>query len=165
MTRHSSLKQTPNGAACWPSSAELRLRSIGAAVQRATATMKRRYLFAALLTLSMAVDAQPPDFAAVDSKEKLTSLAAEGKLERVHLFPLELGGKDTELNVVYLPIGLLEIKKKIDRTVVKMARDGTVTKLTVDPVYKGKSFVPSRIVIKASHPDKPGGLDTTIEVW
>lgn len=109
--------------------------------------------------------AQTPDFSDVDSKEKILALVAQGKLERVHLFPLQVGGKDIELNVVYLPLGFKDIKAKIDGTIFRMAQDGLVSKLTVEPEYKGKSFVPARLVIKASHPEKSGKLDTTIEVW
>jgi hypothetical protein len=109
--------------------------------------------------------AQTPDFSDVDSKDKVMALAAQGKLERVLLFPLQVGGKDVEMNVVYLPVGFKDVKSRIDGTILRMAQDGLVSKLTVDPEYKGKSFVPSRIIIKASHPEKPGKLDTTIEVW
>lgn len=127
--------------------------------------MKRALsLFLASL-FAVASSAQGPDFRDVDSRQKLMALVEQGKLERVFLFPLEVGGEDVEVNVVYLPIGFREMKKKIDDTLLRMAQDGLISDLKVLPEYKGKSFVPSRIVIKASHPDKPGRLDTTIEVW
>lgn len=124
-----------------------------------------RLSLALLFTFSVNVMAQTPDFSAVDSREKILALAQQGTLERVHLFPLEVGGQDIEANVVYLPVGFKEIKAKIDATIQRMAEEGLISKLTVQPEYKGNSFIPSRIVIKASHPDKPGKLDTTIEVW
>jgi hypothetical protein len=93
------------------------------------------------------------------------ALVKDGKLERVYLFPLDMGGQDIEVNAVYLPIGFNEMKKKVDATVLRMAQDGLISNLKVVPEYKGNSFVPSRLVIKASHPDKPGRLDTTIDVW
>lgn len=114
---------------------------------------------------AMTSTAQGPDFTDVDSKQKLMALVEQGKLERVHLFPLEVGGQDSELNVVYLPIGFRDAKKKVDGTILRMAQDGLISDLKVHPEYKGKSFVPSRIVIKASHPEKPGRFDATIEVW
>jgi len=120
-------------------------------------------LFGSLFAVSST--AQGPDFTDVDSKQKLMFLVEQGKLERVYLFPLELGGQDAEVNAVYLPIGFREMKNKIDGTILRMAQDGLVRDLKVQPEYKGKSFVPSRIIIKASHPEKPGRLDTTIEVW
>ena len=120
-------------------------------------------LFGSLFALTST--AQGPDFTDVDSKQKLMSLVEQGKLERVYLFPLEVGGQETEVNAVYLPIGFREMKRKIDGTILRMAQDGLISDLKVQPEYKGKSFVPSRIVIKASHPEKPGRFDTTMEVW
>lgn len=115
--------------------------------------------------VAMTSTAQGPDFTDVDSKQKLMSLVEQGKLERVYLFPLEVGGQETELNAVYLPIGFRDVKKKIDGTILRLAQDGLISDLKVHPEYKGRSFVPSRIIIKAGHPEKPGRLDTTIEVW
>lgn len=120
-------------------------------------------LFCLLFAMSSAADSL--DFSSVDSKAKVMALAKEGKLEKVHLFPLEVGGQDIEANTVYLPVGFRDIKGKLDGTILRMAQDGLISDLKVTPEYKGNSFVPARIIIKASHPEKPGRLDTTIEVW
>jgi len=76
--------------------------------------MKLRFLapLLALFGASMSAIAQGPDFSGVDSREKVQALFKEGKLEKAYLFPLELGGQDVEANIVYLPIGLGDMKKK-----------------------------------------------------
>jgi hypothetical protein len=131
------------------------------------AFMKLRFLapLLALFGTSMSATAQGPDFSGVDSREKVQALFKEGKLEKAYLFPLELGGQDVEANIVYLPIGLGDMKKKLDGTVKKFADDGLITKLTVEPVYKGKSFIPSKIIMKGSNPDRKGTFEPTLEVW
>lgn len=113
----------------------------------------------------MSASAQGPDFSNVDSREKVQALYKEGKLEKAYLFPLELDGHDAEANIVYLPIGLGQMKKQLDGTVKRFAEEGLITKLTVEPVYKGKSFIPSKIVMKGSNPDRKGTFEPVLEVW
>jgi hypothetical protein len=108
------------------------------------------FLFCLLFAMSSAADS--PDFSSVDSKAKVLALANEGKLEKVHLFPLEVGGQDIEPNIVYLPVGFRDIKRKLDGTILRMAQDGLISDLKVIPEYKGNSFVPARIVIKCRVP-------------
>jgi hypothetical protein len=129
--------------------------------------MKSRFVapILALLGVSMSASAQGPDFSNVDSREKVQALYKEGKLEKAYLFPLELGGHDAEANIVYLPIGLGQMKKQLDGTVKRFAEEGLITKLTVEPVYKGKSFIPSKIVMKGSNPDRKGTFEPVLEVW
>lgn len=129
--------------------------------------MKWRFLakMFALMGISMAAHAQGPDFSDVDSREKAQELAKQGKLEKAFLFPIELGGHDVETNVVYLPIGVGAMKKQLDGTILKLAQDGVISKLTVEPVYKGNSFIPAKIVMKGSHPDRPGRFEPVLEVW
>jgi len=106
-----------------------------------------------------------PDFSAVDSLEKAQALASEGKLERLYLFPLEFGGKDIPQNVLYVPIGFAAMKQRIDSMVRDLVNQGQVSSYAAHPEYKGKSFVPSKIKIVASHPEKGGGLNPVIEIW
>lgn len=126
----------------------------------------RNALFAITFTLiTMTALAQGPDYSAVDSKEKAQALAREGKLQKIYLFPLELGGQDVEANAVYVPPEIAEMKRKLDGTVARMAQEGSVSKLTVEPEYKGRSFVPSKIKMHASHSSKPGVFEPTLQVW
>lgn len=108
------------------------------------------------------VSAQKQDYSHVDSREKAQSLYAEGKLEKVFLMPLEYGGEDIEVNVVYVPPGIGALKGKIDGTVAKMAEDGSIRRYSASPEYKGKSFVPAKINIRAYD---PGEFSASVDVW
>ena len=105
------------------------------------------------------------DFSAVDSLEKAQALYNEGKLERLYLFPLEFGGQEIPQNILYVPPGIAAIKKQIDGAVANMVKEGLVASYVAEPEYKGDSFIPSKIKIKTSHPQKPGGVDRTINIW
>jgi len=106
-----------------------------------------------------------PDFSAVDSAEKAQVLLKKGELERIHLFPLELGGEDSELNTVYVPLGFAIMKAKFDGTVAKMLENGSVSQYEASPEYKGKSVVPRKIQIRAWHPDKTDDFTVSMDLW
>jgi|SRR6266852_1141315 hypothetical protein len=109
--------------------------------------------------------AQPFDFTEISSLEKALALFQMGKLEKLYLFPPEFGGKDTPQNMMYVPPGIAEIKRRIDAMIGSMAKDGLVSKYVAEPEYKGASFIPSKIKIQASHPDKPSTVNPTINIW
>ena len=104
-----------------------------------------------------------PDFSEIDSKEKAIELYKKGQLEKLFLLPLEYGGADNELNVLYVPIGIGSMKQNIDFNVISgLIQDGTVSQYVASPNYIGKSFIPSEIVIRAYN---PGEFTTSIKVW
>lgn len=105
------------------------------------------------------------DYSTITSREAAIKLSQEGKLFKILLFPAEFGGEDNNLNVVYVPAGIPEIKDQITGTLIRFYEDGLIDKLKVEPEYKGDSFVPSKIRIKASHSEKSGGFEPTIEIW
>jgi len=105
------------------------------------------------------------DFSAVDSLAKARALSKQGRLEPLFLFPLEFGGQDIPQNVVFVPPGIVAIKQQIDSAIGSMVKQGLVASYVAEPEYKGASFVPSKIKIKSSHPQKPGGVDRTIDIW
>ncbi|MBZ9556798.1 MULTISPECIES: hypothetical protein [unclassified Modicisalibacter] len=105
------------------------------------------------------------DYSKVDSREKAMELAREGKLQKILLFPSELGGEDIPQNVVYVPPGISEIKDSITGTLFRFAKEGVIDSLQVNPEYKGVSVIPSRIHIKTSHSGKPGEFNPTIDIW
>ena len=109
--------------------------------------------------------AQPLDFTDVDSLEKARALFRAGKLEELYLFPVEFGGQAVPQNIVYVPRGIAEIKRRMDATIGKMVQDGAISKYVARPEYKGDSFIPSKIIIETSHPDKAGALNPTINIW
>jgi hypothetical protein len=127
--------------------------------------MLKRLLAALLTVLGIHAKAAGPDFSEVDSLAKAQQLYRDGKLEKLYLFPLDLGGEDISQNIVYVPVGIGQFKAQLDGTVRKMVEAGSVSKYSATPEYKGKSFIPSKIVIRAWHPEKPGSFNPTIEVW
>jgi hypothetical protein len=104
------------------------------------------------------------DYLAVDSREK-AALCREGKLEVLYLFPLEFGGKEIPQNTLYVPIGIAAIKQQIDGMIADLVKAGAITQYQAVPEYKGDSFIPSKIRITTSHPEKPGGLNPVINIW
>jgi hypothetical protein len=115
--------------------------------------------------LSKNQSSQPnsPDFSAIDSLAKAEDLFRLGQLENLFLMPLEFGGVDNPMNILYVPIGISEIKDGIDRNVIaKLAEEGTISEYRAIPEYQGKSFIPIAIRIEASN---PGQFSTLIKIW
>jgi hypothetical protein len=104
-----------------------------------------------------------PDFSAVDSAAKAEQLAQSGQLERLLLLPPQFGGQAVAANVVYVPVGMAEVKQSIDENVVApLVAEGRVTRYSATPGYSGNSFVPVTIQIVASD---PGSFTTTLNLW
>ena len=108
---------------------------------------------------------EKPDYSNVTSNEAVLKLASEGKLFKILLFPEEFGGKDVPANIVYVPAGIPEIKDQITGTLIRFFNEGLIDKLNVEPEYKGNSFVPAKIHLKAGHSEKNGGFEPTIDIW
>jgi hypothetical protein len=107
--------------------------------------------------------AEGPDFSDVDSPKKAAAMYRKGKLEKLYLIPLEFGGPDSENNVVYVPLGLTDVKRGIDVNVIgPLVEAGKVSQYKAEPEYEGESFVPIAIKITAS---EPGEFITTINIW
>ena len=60
-----------------------------------------------------AKSANGPDFSHVNSQAKAEALFRQGELEKLFLMPLEFGGEDNPLNVLYVPLGVAAIKQGI----------------------------------------------------
>ena len=104
-----------------------------------------------------------PDFSTIDSRVKAEELYRSGDLEKVYLFPLEFGGDDVAVNILYVPIGVADIKSGIDNNVIgALAADGKITQYKAEPEYQGKSFIPIAIKITAWD---PADFTTTINIW
>ena len=109
--------------------------------------------------------AMKPDFSAVTSLAAAEALARQGKLVRVLLFPAEFGGEDIRENAVYITPEAAAARDLILGTLHRFIKEGLIDKMDVTPDYKGDSFVPSRIVMHATHSKKKGSFEPTIEVW
>ena len=104
-----------------------------------------------------------PDFSGIDSQAKAEERYKQGDLEKLFLMPLEFGGQDIALNILYIPIGVADVKTGIDPNVIgPLASEGRITKYTATPEYQGASFIPIAIKIVASD---PGEFSTTINIW
>jgi hypothetical protein len=104
-----------------------------------------------------------PDFSGIDSLAKAEALLRQGDLEKLYLMPLEFGGQDIPVNVLYVPIGVAAIKSSIDNNIIgPLVADGSVTQYQAEPEYQGKSFIPIAVKITATN---PGHFSTTINIW
>jgi hypothetical protein len=105
---------------------------------------------------------EPLDYSTIDSLEKAKSLHEKGLLRKVYLFPLEFGGEDVDVNVIYLPRFAAIDKKALEEKVIQLAQQGMIDNYSAKPIYKGKSFIASAIDIVASG---SGGIKHTVNVW
>lgn len=107
--------------------------------------------------------ASGPDFSQVDSQDKAIALFRQGKLEKLFLMPLEFGGEDNEVNVLYVPLGINDVKNGIDLNVIRpLIEAEKVSQYKCEPEYQGDSFVPISVKITAWN---PGEFTTTINIW
>ncbi len=106
-----------------------------------------------------------PDFANYQTLPSVRALAGEGKLVKLLLFPAEFGGEDVPPNVVYVPVKAASAHGTIVGTLRRMIREGSLDRMEVKPVWKGKSFVPGAIRFHAWHSAKAGSFDPEIVVW
>jgi len=104
-----------------------------------------------------------PDFSHIDSQAKAAALYRKGDLEKLLLMPEDFGGQDGPENVLYVPIGVADVKAGIDSNVIRpLIEAGKVRQYTVEPEYQGDSFVPIALKIRAWD---PGEFTTTISIW
>jgi len=104
-----------------------------------------------------------PDFSQIDSPEKAEALVASGDLEKLYLLPLEFGGEDVDLNTIYVPVGVGDVKQSTDfGVIVPLIQSGDVTQYSAEPAYQGKSCIPIRLTIRAWDPKE---FETTINIW
>lgn len=106
-----------------------------------------------------------PDYSHVTSREQAEALVHEGKLIAVLVFPAELGGIDRVENVTYIPPAIAEARDMVIGTLQRFVADGLIDRMSVEPEYRGNSFVPIRIAFHATHSKKDGSFEPTIEIW
>ncbi|RAO78207.1 hypothetical protein CA260_10415 [Dyella jiangningensis] len=104
------------------------------------------------------------DFSNVRTWGRAEELFACGRLDRIFLWPPELGGKDLPSNICFVPRKAARLKTLVDGTVMAHMREGRICRYTALPEYKGGSFIPARIVIKAWKSDKQAST-SIIEIW
>ena len=103
-----------------------------------------------------------PDYSHIDSHEKAQQLCARKELVKLHLMPLDWGGEDVALNVIYVPEFVLEQKARIDGMIEELLAAGHNLNYSAAPEYKGQSFIACRLVIKVSG-DR--NMEASIDIW
>jgi hypothetical protein len=105
---------------------------------------------------------QVRDYSYIDSNEKAQQLYAQKELVKLHLMPLDWGGEDVALNIIYVPGFVLEEKARIDGMIEELLEAGHNLSYSASPEYKGNSFIASRLVIKVSGDRQ---MEASIEIW
>ncbi|WP_153557100.1 hypothetical protein [Roseimaritima sediminicola] len=107
--------------------------------------------------------AHGPDFSDVDTREKALALVEKGQLEPLYLMPPEFGGAEDPRNIVYVPIGIADIKRSTDLNVIApLVESGDLQNYSAVPEYRGRSFIPMAIKIEASDPKR---FECEINIW
>jgi hypothetical protein len=102
------------------------------------------------------------DYSDIDSNQKAEDLYKQGKLSILYLMPLEFGGEDSPVNILYAPEAAVEQKEKFDGHVEQLLEHDFNLSYSAEPEYKGNSFIPSRLVIRVGG-DKE--MTETIDIW
>ena len=102
------------------------------------------------------------DYSTIDSNEKAHNLFAKKELVKLYLMPLEFGGQDMAMNILFVPASANNKKISFDAKIEKMLQEGVKLGYSASPEYKGSSFIPSQIIINVKG-DKT--ITETIEIW
>lgn len=102
------------------------------------------------------------DYSTIDSNEKAHNLFAKKELVKLFLIPLEFGGQDTAMNILFVPASANNKKINFDAKIEKMLQEGVKLGYSANPEYKDSSFIPSQIVINVNG-DKT--ITETIDIW
>lgn len=104
-----------------------------------------------------------PDYAGVDSPEKVQALVARGELVAMLLLPEAFGGENRPENLVHVPPFVVHLKSETDQNlIVPLANDGKITRYRAEPQYVGRSRVP--IAIRLVGYD-PANFTYDIAIW
>ena len=89
-------------------------------------------------------------YAEITSREKAKSMYELGLLRKAFLFPIEFGGEEIEVNTIYLPKKAAIEKQMFEQKIMQLAHDGMINNYSANPEYKGDSFIPAKLLLKAS---------------
>ena len=98
----------------------------------------------------------------IDSLQKAIVQFKKKRLSKLYLFPIEFGGPEDVRNIVYVPNFVVEAKISADRTVRKLLEEGLADNYSCSPEYKGKSFIPSKLIINGTGKRT---FNYTIDIW
>lgn len=114
-----------------------------------------------LLSFSQDVE-NGPDFSDINSIEKAIDLYKKGSLTKIYMMPLEFGGEDSPENTLYVPEFVKEFKNQFDNMVGDLLEEGKQLGFEAIPEYKGKSFVPSKLILMVTGDSE---FTETIHIW
>ena len=103
-----------------------------------------------------------PDFSKIDSNKKAIELFKKGELSELHLMPLEFGGEDSPVNILYVPEYAKVFKLRFDKMIEELLIDGKNLSYSAQPEYKGDSFIPSKLKISVTGDSE---FTETINIW
>ncbi|TCI90952.1 hypothetical protein [Tenacibaculum sp. M341] len=102
------------------------------------------------------------DYSKIDSNEKAIELFKKGELTELHLMPLEFGGQDIPMNILYVPEFAKMFKLRFDKMIEELLIDGEKLSYSAEPEYKGNSFIPSKLKIMVTGDSE---FVETINIW
>lgn len=100
-----------------------------------------------------------PSFDSVTSREQAEALVQAGVLVRVELLPGWLGGASVPENTTYVTPAAAARKAALDQEVAAMVQARGPVRYACEPRYKGASFVPASLLVRADE------HSTTVDVW
>lgn len=103
-------------------------------------------------------------FEEIDSIIKAKEEVKNGNLETLYLMSPRFGGAKDDRNILYVPIGINEIKERYDNVILELLEQDKVQSYKCKPEYKGKSLIPSKITI-TSGKDGKNVFEETINIW
>lgn len=102
------------------------------------------------------------DYSTIDSNEKVKALFESGELVKLYLMPLDFGGHDSPLNMVFVPKFVNHSKNNFDSKVNELLDKELDIRYIANPEYKGNSFIPSKLVINVTGEKE---ITEVIEIW
>ncbi|MDZ7897468.1 MAG: hypothetical protein U5N85_05495 [Arcicella sp.] len=102
------------------------------------------------------------DYSTIDSDEKAQKLFTKKELVKLYLTPLEFGGPDLRMNILFVPPFANSQKIDFDTKIGKMLQDGLKLGYSANPKYKGSSLIPSQIILNVKGDST---ITETINIW
>lgn len=102
------------------------------------------------------------DYSNIDSNDKAMELFENGELAKIYLMPLEFGGAESPMNSLFVPEFVKTFKQSFDSTIHDLLMQDKKLHYSANPEYKGKSFIPSKLVINVSG---DADFNETINIW
>lgn len=102
------------------------------------------------------------DYSAIDSDEKAQKLFIKKELVKLYLTPLEFGGPDLRINILFVPPFANSQKNDFDTKIGEMLQDGLKLGYSASPQYKGNSLIPSQIILNVKGDST---ITETINIW